>query len=156
MRRNALLKPIPSQPRPPLDAWVDLERSASVDMTSEDPRFPFENAVNAQETEGWQAAEPGPHTIRVCFDKPTSIRRIRLEFREPHAERTQEFTLSAIAGGQKRHIVRQQWTFSPDGSTSEVEDYVVDLSAVTVLELRIDPGRHDTQAYASLHSLAVA
>jgi len=155
MRKLARL-PSPPQPRSILDTWLDLERSASVDLTSEDPRHPFENALRGPQTEGWRASEPGPHTIRVRFDKPTSIRRIRLEFREPSAERTQQFTLSATASGQKRHIVRQQWTFSPDGSTTEVEDYVVNLTSVTALELQIDPGRHDPDAFASLQSIAIA
>jgi hypothetical protein len=38
-------------------------------------------------------------------------------------------------------VVRQQWNFSPDGSTSESEDYIVDLTAVSILELTIDPDR---------------
>lgn len=155
MHKLARISLPPANPRSPLDAWLDLDRAASVDITSENPQHPSQDALDRQNT-GWRASEPGPHTIRVCFDKPTSIHRIRLEFRETTAARTQEFTLSALAGGQKRHIVRQQWTFSPDGSTDEVEDYVVDLAAVTALELQIDPGRHDKQAYASLQSIAIA
>jgi hypothetical protein len=156
MRKLARIPAPAANPRPQLDTWLDLDRSASVGVTSQNPQHAFEDALQGRPIEGWRASEPGPHTIRVRFDKPTSIRRVRLEFQEAHAARTQEFTLSAIAGGQKRHIVRQQWTFSPDGSTSEVEDYEVNLSAVTALELRIDPGRHDKQAYASLQSIAIA
>jgi hypothetical protein len=54
-----------------------------------------------------------------------------LNFRRPKVERTQEFTLgcSAEPGGPLREIVRQQWSFSPHGSTSEVEDYRVDLDS---------------------------
>lgn len=157
MRKLAPISSTPSWPRPPLDTWLDLERIASVHLTSEDPHHPFENAIRGSDpTQSWRACEPGPQTICLRFDEPTSIRRIRLEFHEPQAERTQEFSLSAIAGGQKRHIVRQQWTFSPDGSTAEIEDYTVNLSAVTMLELRIDPGRHDQQAFASLYSIAIA
>ncbi|HEX4038494.1 MAG TPA: hypothetical protein VHX37_10590 [Acidobacteriaceae bacterium] len=156
MRKLARLSPSPPPPRSLLDTWLDLQRSASVDMTSEDPRHPFENALRGLPTEGWRASEPGPHTIRVRFDKPMPIRRIHLEFREFRMERTQEFTLSAVSGGRKRHIVRQQWTFSPEGSTAEVEDYVVNLATVTALVLQIDPGRHDLQAFASLQSIAIA
>lgn len=156
MRKLARIPSPAAPPRPLLDAWVDLDRSASVGVTSGNPQHSFRDALQGQTIEGWRAPEPGPHTICVRFDKPMSIRRIRLEFREADSARTQEFTLSAVAGGHKRHIVRQQWTFSPDGSTGEVEDYVVNLSAVTALELCIDPGRHDKQAYASLHSIAIA
>ncbi len=57
-------------------------------------------------------------------------------------------------------MVRQQWNFSPHGTTEELEDFTVDLSGVTALELRIDPDRsHDpklSQSYASLQSLKLA
>ena len=36
-------------------------------------------------------------------------------------------------------IVRQQWHFSPGGSTFETEDYQVDLPGLSVLELSLDP-----------------
>ena len=50
--------------------------------------------------------------------------------------RTQEFTLRySRDNGQSFHeIVRQQWNFSPHGSTTELEEYQVDLSEVTTLE----------------------
>lgn len=143
-------------PQSLLDAWIDLERSASVDATSEHPQHPFQDALRGQQSNGWRASEPGPHTICVRFDNPTPIRRIHLEFREANVARTQEFTLFAVAGGRRRQIVRQQWTFSPDASTTEIEDYVVDLAAVTAIELNIDPSRQDKQALASLQSIAIA
>jgi hypothetical protein len=91
------------------------------------------------------------------FDAPQSIRRIRVEFREEHRERAQEFALFATsAANQRREIVRQQWTFSPGGSATEVEDYSVDLPAILSLELEIDPGRHDKSAMATLESISVA
>jgi hypothetical protein len=49
-------------------------------------------------------------------------------------------------------IVRQQWNFSPAGSTTEMEDYVVDLEAVSVLELAIQPDLSRRQAVATLAS----
>ena len=36
----------------------------------------------------------------------------------------------ADTGGSATEIVRQQWNFSPTGSTMEIEHYVVDLDAV--------------------------
>jgi hypothetical protein len=47
-------------------------------------------------------------------------------------------------------IVRQQWNFSPDGSTSETEDYRVDLHGVSVMELNINPDVRSPYAIASL------
>ena len=95
--------------------------------------------------------------IRLNFDHPQPIRRIRLEFREERRERAQEFAVFASSATyQRREVVRQQWTFSPGGSAIEVEDYSVDLPAVSSLELEIDPGRHDKQAIATLESIAIA
>lgn len=69
--------------------------------------------------------------------------------------RTQEFVLrfSSNRGGPFREIVRQQWNFSPPTSTREVEEYGVELSDVTVLELTIVPNISGGTARASLKSL---
>lgn len=156
MRKSQVAPNIPTEQRPPLDAWLDLEHLASLEISSEDPAHPFEDALRGQETEGWHAADPGPQTILLKFDQPRSLRRIRLEFRELRAERFQEFAVSVVTAGQKRQVVRQQFTFSPNGATTEVEDYTVSLPEVSALELTIDPGRHDQQACASLQSIALA
>jgi hypothetical protein len=139
---------------PPTNGWLDLQEIASAEISSEDPSHPFENAL--QREGGWRAAHPGPQVIRLNFDQPQSIRRIRVEFREEHRERAQEFALFASSANQRREIIRQQWTFSPGGSATEVEDYSVDLPAISSLELEIDPGRHDKSAIATLESISVA
>jgi hypothetical protein len=125
-------------------------------LSSEEPSHPFENALRGRDKGGWRAASPGPQVIRLRFDEARPVRRIRLEFCE-RGHRSQEFCLSAIdAASQRRLIARQQWNFSPGGSTLEVEDYSVNLLAIAALELEIDPGRHDGEAVATLQSLAVA
>jgi hypothetical protein len=154
--RKSVLAAVPSaEQRPSLDAWLDLESLASLEISSEDPAHPFEHALRG-ETEGWKSCDPGPQTIRLKFDEPQAVRRIRLEFRETQHERAQEFSITALIDGEKRQIVRQQWSFSPTGSTTEVEDYTVNLPNVSALELEIDPGRHDKSAHATLHSIAIA
>jgi hypothetical protein len=52
--------------------------------------------------------------------------------------------------------VRQQWNFSPPNAMREVEDYGVDLSDVTVLELIIVPDTSRGSARASLKSLRLS
>ena len=156
MRKSVLAPTHAPESRPPLDAWLDLEHLASLEISSEDPAHPFEDALRGEETEGWHASDPGRQTITLKFDQPRPLRRIRLEFREPRVERTQEFAVSVVTAGQKRQVARQQWNFSPSGSTVEIEDFDVSLPEVSVLELTIDPGRGDPQAYASLQSLALA
>ena len=51
-------------------------------------------------------------------------KRIWLRFVETATERTQEFTLRyrELGGSAVKEIVRQQWNFSPAGSTAETED----------------------------------
>jgi hypothetical protein len=71
---------------------------------------------------GWRATVAGEQTLCVIFDEPMSVSVIELHFAEVELERTQEFRLgwSAVEGGPTHEIVRQQWSFSPQGSTQEV------------------------------------
>ena len=120
--------------------WLDLERLAQVEITSEADGHPIEEALIPGAGPGWRAAQPGEQTIRLRFDEPLRLRRIHLVFSEGEGERTQEFVLrwSADGGQSYREILRQQYNFSP-GAAREVEDYDLDLDGVTALELRIVP-----------------
>jgi hypothetical protein len=131
--------------------WLDVAALAEVELTSEDAAYPIEAALTPGGQAGWRAGEPGSQSIRLLFHTPQRLRRIRLRFEEPDFERTQEFTLrwSPDGGRTFRDIVRQQYTFSPAGTTTEVEQFTVDLAQVTALELTIMPGLQG-QAYASL------
>lgn len=140
--------------------WLDLDAIAHGQLTSEDPAFPIENALGTspeRNERGWRATSPGPQTITLSFDAPQHIRRIFLHFIERETERVQEFVLRyASASEADREIVRQQWTFSPTGSTQEIEDYAVQLESVTRLELVIDPDRGRGQNLATLNALRLA
>lgn len=142
------------------DAWLDLEKVARVEISSEDASFPIEGALGVSPSTGWRAATTGPQVIRIRFDAPENIRRIRLHIVERTVERSQEFAIFAEMDGGRRELVRQQFMFSPGGSTEEVEDYSVDLKGVSMVELKIDPDRsHDpklSQHYASLLSLRLS
>jgi hypothetical protein len=151
MRKNvinsATINPCPQSQ----DEWLDLEKIARVEVTSEDPNFPIEAALAPGEGSGWRAGEKGKQIIRVVLDNLRTLRRIRLEFSETGMERTQEFTLRwSDPAGPFREIVRQQWTFSPQGSTSEVEDYQVQLQNLSVLELTLKPDLTPDTAFATL------
>ena len=135
---------------------LNLSQTASVEVTSEDPDFPIEEAFECHGARGWRAAAPGDQQIRITLDAPTHVRRIQLRFCETAVERTQEFTLrSYSADCTPTVIVRQQWNFSPAGSTVEFEDYHVDLEAVSALELTIRPAL-DGDAVASLDCWRIA
>jgi hypothetical protein len=134
------------------ERWLDLEAMAQVELTSEDPACPIEGALLANGLPGWRAAEPGTQSIRLLFHQPQQLRRILLRFEESEVARVQEFALrwSPDGGRTFRDLLRQQYTFSPDGSTSEVEDLNVDLRSVTALELIINPDQDRGQAHACL------
>jgi hypothetical protein len=105
-----------------------------------------------------RAAESGVQTTRLIFDHPQSLRRISLVFVETEIARMQEFVLrwSANHGNYFREIVRQQWNFSRPDATRETEDYAVELSNVTQLDLTIEPDKENRTARASLLSLRLA
>jgi hypothetical protein len=156
-------KRITGPERVPLDAqpderWLDLERIAAVEVTSEDPAFPVESSLRPTGGPGWRASEPGAQKIRIVFDEPVTLRQIHLRFHEADSERTQEFTLRwwPSGGGPAREIVRQQWNFSPAGSPAEVEEYAVDLEAVSAVELAIQPDISGRAAVATLAALRLA
>lgn len=140
------------------EGWLDVERAAIVEITSEDKNYPVESAFVSGEAPGWRAAEPGPQTIRLVFDQPQRLKRVSLEFEEKEAARTQEFVLrwSSDGGNSFREIVRQQWNFSPPEAIREVEEYQVELSSVTVLELTIVPNVSGGITRASLKSLRLS
>ncbi|HEY0784608.1 MAG TPA: hypothetical protein VGD62_01980 [Acidobacteriaceae bacterium] len=148
----------------PAGAWLDLTTLAQVEISSEDPEHPVEGAfAHAAESPsgegskgGWQAAVPGPQTLRLHFDAPQRVRRVLLQFRETDHERMQEFSLHAtLADGHTREIVRQQWSFSPGGSVEEQENYAVELEGVKTLTLWIDPDRGRDRYPASLEAFRV-
>jgi hypothetical protein len=158
--RKSIVSPSTVAAVPISDLWRDLERIARVEISSEDEQFPIEHALGKKGTTGWRAAGTGPQLIRLHFDEPLNIKHLRVHFIDKTAERSQEFAVYAGSGNELKEVVRQQWSFSPNGSTEEIEDYTVNLSGITTLELRIDPDRsHDpkmSQAYASLQSLKLA
>jgi hypothetical protein len=156
--RKRLITPNPQDSGAHDEDWLDLDRLAVVEVTSEQKQYPVESALGVEEMQGWRAADSGTQTIRLIFDQPQSLKVIALVFEETERERTQEFVLRwSLDGGRSfREIVRQQWNFSPPDTVREVEEYRVELSDVTVLELVIVPDISRESARASLKSLRVS
>jgi hypothetical protein len=157
MRKQLIVATETSPPEKP-EEWLNLEEIARVEVSSEDPQHPIELAFKDGESVGYRARQPGEQLIRLLFDEPKDLRRIRLRFSEPIVERTQQFTLrwADSQTGAFREIVRQQWNFNPEGSTMEIEDYKVDLRNVLALELTIDPDLGKNHAFAALAEWRVA
>src|ERR1039457_4082607 len=153
--RKRLITPIPQTGTPLDEGWLNLDRMAVVEVTSEERDYPVDSALVAGEMRGWRAAASGTQTVRLIFDEPQRLTRIALVFEETEAERTQEFVLrwSPDGGRSFREIVRQQWNFSPPKTTREIEEYQVDLSGVTVIELVIVPNISGGAARSSLRRL---
>jgi hypothetical protein len=156
--RTRLIIPTPETVPSRAERWLDVERAAVVEISSEEKGYPVESAFVSREMRGWRAAEQGPQTIRLIFDQPQKLKLISLVFEEKEIPRTQEFVLrwSSDGGNSFREIVRQQWNFSPPQTIREVEEYQVELSNVTVLELVIVPNMSGGAARASLKSLRLS
>ena len=156
--RKRLITPTTESIRTRGEGWLDVERAAVVEVTSEDKDFPVESAFVSGDTPGWRAAAPGTQTIRLIFDQPQKLRCISVVFEENETPRTQEFVLrwSPESGGSLKEVVRQQWNFSPPESIRESEEYRVDLSNVTLLELVIKPNIGGGLSRASLKNLRLS
>src|SRR4029079_12060976 len=107
---------------------------------------------------GWRAAQPGPQTVRLVVKQTQGLQRGYLTIGERELESTQQFVLrwSADGGHSYREIVRQQYNFSPPGTTRECEDYSLNLAGVTTLALNIIPNISGGSARASLTQLRFA
>ncbi len=137
--------------------WINIASLAQVEITSEDSAYPIESALTSGDSTGWRAAQPGKQTIRILFDEPKRINRIHLQFDEEAQTRTHEFVILWSSVGERSHheILRQQFTFSPPGTTREVEDYIVNLTGVKELELQIVPDINNGNVLASLTKLQI-
>jgi hypothetical protein len=133
---------------------------ATVFVTSESASHPVENAFDERRGPGgsrWIADEDGEQTLILAFDSPQTIRQICLEIEEPALSRTQELSLSmSDDGGQTyRERVRQEFTFSPPGTTFERERWSLRGEAVTHLKLVIKPDKGNKPCRATLTSFVV-
>lgn len=153
MRKTISIKPLQE---PGIHQGVNLAEAASVELTSEDPRHPIENAlIDCEGDSEWRAASPGAQRVCIRFDKPTPVRTIELTIEEHEHSRSQEFVIRAEVEHQWVHVVRQRFNFSPPGTSREIENFRVQLDGVTALELRIDPDSGTAPAFASLKRFVV-
>src|SRR5215831_19953296 len=110
MRKRVLgLAPLPSDAQDG-HQWLNLQELAEVEVTSEANGYPVESAFNFGAGPGWHAASPGKQRIRLVFDHPQSIQRMRLRFNELEVARTQEFTVRWSGGANEplKEVIRQQ------------------------------------------------
>jgi 2-haloacid dehalogenase len=139
---------------------IDIAAVATVLVTSEDPEHPIDHAFDGSRGPGgsrWIAGEPGEQAVILAFDAPQAIRRVVLVVEETEVARTQELQLAVSTdGGQTyRELFRQEYNFSPSGSTFEREDWAVEVEGVTHLRLAIKPDKGGKHRRATITSMAL-
>lgn len=159
MLRKQILKATSSATTPTSDA-IDIIAVATVLVTSEHPGHPIDYAFDDSRGPGgsrWVAGEPGEQTVILAFDHPQAIRRVSLEVEEPEVACTQELQLAVSTDGGRtyRELLRQEYNFSPPGTTFEREDWAVNSDAVTHLRLVIRPDKGGKPCRATITSLVL-
>lgn len=94
--RKRFITPTPESIRTHGPGWLDIERAAVLEVTSEDRDFPVEAAFVSGDSRGWRAAIPGSQTIRLVFDQPQRLRCISVVFEETEAERTKSSSCAGL------------------------------------------------------------
>jgi alkanesulfonate monooxygenase SsuD/methylene tetrahydromethanopterin reductase-like flavin-dependent oxidoreductase (luciferase family) len=133
---------------------------ATVWVTSEAADAPIDHAFDQHGGPGgsrWVAAGPGEQRLILAFDTPQPLRRISLEVEEAEVSRTQVLHVSVSSdGGQTyQELRRQEYTFSPPGTTFEREEWAVTVEGATHLQLVITPDKGGVPCRATLTSLAL-
>jgi hypothetical protein len=139
---------------------LDVAALASVAVTSEMPDHPVENAFDNRGGPGgsrWTAATPGEQTLILAFDAPQTIHQVLLEVEENQDSRTQELHLAVShdGGNTYRELLRQEFTFTPPGTTFEREAWTIAAAKVSHLRLCIKPDKGARPCRASLTTLSL-
>lgn len=143
-----------------LGTALDLAAEAEVLITSESDDRPIDHVVDGTTGPGstqWVAGSPGPQTLVFRFDRPHHIVGITFEVEEREVARTQEVTLEAASAPQDerfREIVRQEYTFAPQGTTFEREELRFDLPDTVAVRMTIKPDKGKTDVRAKLNHIA--
>jgi hypothetical protein len=159
MLRKHILKDLPGARVTKPDV-KDIPALATIFVTSEAPGHPVDHIFDERNGPGgsrWIAAADGEQTLILAFDAPQAIREITLETEELKASRTQvlSISLSEDGGETYRERLRQEFTFSPPGTTFEREEWSVPAERVTHLRVVIRPDKGNAPGRATLTSLMI-
>lgn len=159
MLRKQILKDHPgtSAPGP---GEIDIAALATVLVTSEAPDHPIDNAFDTRRGPGgsrWVADAPGVQRLVLAFDTPQTIRTLSLEVEELAVSRTQELqvAISRDGGDTYQELLRQEYNFSPPGTTFEREVWTVQVTGVTHMQLAITPDKGGTPCHATLTAVVL-
>lgn len=156
MLRKQILKDFPDVPDVRA-AEKDIAALATVLVTSETPDHPVDHAFDDSRGPGgsrWVADAPGQQRLALVFDTPQTLRTLTLEIEELVTSRTQELavTISRDGGRTYQELLRQEYNFSPPGTTFEREVWTLGAEGVTHLQLTIKPDKGCNPCYATLTS----
>lgn len=156
MLRKQILKGLSDAPgvRP---GEKDITALATVLVTSEAPDHPVDHVFDDSRGPGgsrWVADVPGNQRLILVFDTPQTIRTLTLEVEELEMSRTQELsvTISRDGGHTYQELLRQEYNFSPPGTTFEREVWTLIAEGVTHLQLTIKPDKGGAPCCATLTS----
>lgn len=157
MLRKHILQPVESHAR---GGEISIADTATVLVTSELPDHPVDHICDGQRGPGgtrWIAEQPGDQTVVLAFDAPRNIDTVSVEIEEREVSRTQELTLATSRDGGKtyREVLRQEFNFSPSGTTFEHEDWRIAADGITNVRLWIRPDKGGKPCRASLTSLVL-
>jgi hypothetical protein len=139
---------------------LPLPALAEVHATSEDAAHSILLAFDDGEGPGgtyWKAGDPGEQTVTVAFREGCRLAQVTMHVEEREVTRTQEaqLALSTDGGRMYRELLRQEFTFSPEGATWEEERWTVQQDGVTHVRLVIKPDKGRKDLYATLTTLGL-
>jgi hypothetical protein len=154
---------IPTRPveSTPFQGQIPVAEVATMQVTSEQDGHPIDRVVDDRcgpESSRWMADGPGEQTLVLVFDVPQTIRIVGLEVEEPSLSRTQELSVAVSSDGGRsyRELMRQEFAFSPPGTTCEREVWSVAADGVTRLRIDAKPDKGGRIGQATLTSLSLA
>jgi len=157
IRKRIIQNAYPARLDPGISA-IDIPAIATVIVTSEKPTHPIELIFDGKRGPGasrWQAATPGQQGLILDFDKPQTLRQLVVDIEETEVSRTQVLwvSVSSDGGHSYRELIRQEYNFSPPGTTYECETWSIDALHTTHFAITIVPDKNGQPAYASMISL---
>ena len=157
MLRKQLLQPRESHGS---GGAISIADTATVLVTSELPDHPIDHICDGQRGPGstrWVAEQSGDQTVVLAFDTAQNIDTVSLEIEETEISRTQELTLATSRDGGEtyREVLRQEFNFSPSGTTFEHEEWRLAAEGITNLRVWIRPDKGGKPCRASMTSLVL-
>lgn len=157
MLRKQILQPVQSHGS---GAEISIADTATVLVTSELPDHPIDHICDGQRGPGgtrWIAGQEGDQTVVVAFDAARNIGTVSVEIEEREVSRTQELALATSRDGGRtyREVLRQEFNFSPSGTTFEHEEWRVAAEGITNLRVWIRPDKGGKPCRASMTSLVL-